>query len=740
MKRLLLSLLLSVFCLIILAQTPISEVQGRQDKSPLEGQSVTITGIVTGVSSGNGYFVQDGDAAWTGVYVYDPSRNPMPISGDSVIITGTVAEYYNLTEIKTLTSFQILASGKEIPAPVEVKTGEVAEQYEGVLVKVLNAKCTNTNLGYGEWAADDGSGQVVINDFIFKFTPEEGISYSITGVVDFSYEVYKIEPRSADDLIINAPLYFTEEPSQTDITGNAITLTWITNSESSTEIIYGKTPDLDLGIMKNSELSIEHQIIIPELESGELYFIKAYSVLNSDTTISYVKSYTTKSNSSGEMKFYFGYGSFTETNENEDLYDKEFYVESFTDTIVSYIEKAKTTLDIAIYDVVNHCPCSDNQNQRIFDAITEKAKSGVKVRIITDDTSTDPFFTSIMQYANVMWGNTDGIMHHKFIVVDRESELNSWVVTGSVNWTYNNLAMDANNLICIQDKSLAKAYTFEFEELWGGSSDTPNYDKGVFGFAKKQNSPNKFIIDDKLVELYFSPSDKTEKHIVESLKTADYELSIAMMAFTSDALGQTIQTVSEKGVEVFGIIDYVEYDSTEYELMRKSGADIEGFSNPSGLSWPDAPTIHHKFAVVDYYHENSDPLVITGTHNWTASAESKNDENTLIFHDDAIARIYNNEVIRLRSLNTGSSAVISRDNCNLLYPNPFKTGLFLNSSDKISSIMVFDVNGRTLLSLDRESISNRYIDLSSFNSGIYFLKIDYRDKKMNSIIQKIIKQ
>lgn len=737
MKRLLLSLMLSGFYFIVMAQTSISEVQGMQDKSPLEGQAVTITGIVTGVSSGNGYFVQDGDAGWTGVYIYDPSRNPMPLVGDSVILTGTVAEYYNMTEIKTLTSFQILGSGKDIPVPVEAKTGEVSEQYEGVLVKVVNAKCINPNLGYGEWAADDGSGQVVVNDFIFKTVPEEGLSYSVTGVVDFSYEVYKIEPRSADDIVINAPLYFTEEPSQTDISGNSITLTWKTNSESSAEVIYGKTPDLELGTIKNSELSIDHQVLIPDLEAGEIYYIKAYSVSNSDTTISNVKSFTTKSNSSGEMNFYFGYGQFAIATGGGEAYDDEYYVVSFTDTIVSYIKKAKTTLDIAIYDVVNHCPCSDKQNQRIFDAITEKAKAGVKVRIITDDTSTDPFFTSIMEHANVMWGNTDGIMHHKFIVIDRESELNSWVVTGSVNWTYNNLAMDANNLICIQDRSLAKAYTFEFEEMWGSTTETPSYDKGVFGSAKKQNSPNKFIINDKLVELYFSPSDNTEKHIIEALKTADHEVSIAMMAFTSDALGQTVQEASKKGVEAFGIIDYVEYDSTEYELMRKAGADIEGFSNPTGLSWPDAPTIHHKFAVVDYYHEDSDPLVITGTHNWTASAESKNDENTLIFHDAAIARIYNNEVIRLRGLNTNSSADISKGSC-YLFPNPFNTGIYLNSIENISSIQVFDLNGRTLIGLDKQSINNKYIDLSGLQNGIYFLKIDYSGKQ--SVIQKIIKQ
>ena len=40
---------------------------------------------------------------------------------------------------------------------------------------------------------------------------------------------------------------------------------------------------------------------------------------------------------------------------------------------------------------------------------------------------------------------------------------------GSTNWTNpSNLFNDYNNIIFIQDEAIAKAYTLEFEEMWGG--------------------------------------------------------------------------------------------------------------------------------------------------------------------------------------------------------------------------------------------------------------------------------
>jgi hypothetical protein len=44
--------------------------------------------------------------------------------------------------------------------------------------------------------------------------------------------------------------------------------------------------------------------------------------------------------------------------------------------------------------------------------------------------------------------------------------------------------------------------------------------------------------------------------------------------------------------------------------------------------------------VVDQNAPTSDPLVFTGSHNWSAAADNDNDENTLIIHDATIANIY----------------------------------------------------------------------------------------------------
>ncbi len=52
------------------------------------------------------------------------------------------------------------------------------------------------------------------------------------------------------------------------------------------------------------------------------------------------------------------------------------------------------------------------------------------------------------------------------MIVDQDSEDNSWVMSGSMNLTSNNISDDFNNILFIQDQSLAKAYTLEFNEMW----------------------------------------------------------------------------------------------------------------------------------------------------------------------------------------------------------------------------------------------------------------------------------
>ncbi len=165
--------------------------------SPYNGQTVETTGIVTAVGSGK-YFIQSAAGAWNGIFVFDSSYTPM--EGDEIRITADVTEYNGLTELTNVAAYEVLSSENEI-SPTVITTNQVAdEQYEGVLVKVENAQCTNDNLGYGEWELNDGSGACRVDDLLYAFTPTQGTSYNVTGPVTYTFSNFKIEPRRADDI------------------------------------------------------------------------------------------------------------------------------------------------------------------------------------------------------------------------------------------------------------------------------------------------------------------------------------------------------------------------------------------------------------------------------------------------------------------------------------------------------------------------------------------------------------
>jgi len=179
------------------------------DASALVGETVTISGTISAESwtYGNSfYFVQDAKAPWSGIHVYDSGRGTS--YGDSVMITGTVAEYYGLTELTDVTSYVVLESGKEVE-PIVVTTGEIgtggtnAEAYEGCLVKIVDVEITNADGGYGEWYVNDGSGEVKIDNVgEYFFDPAENDSArSITGPLDYTYSETKLVPRLAFDIV-----------------------------------------------------------------------------------------------------------------------------------------------------------------------------------------------------------------------------------------------------------------------------------------------------------------------------------------------------------------------------------------------------------------------------------------------------------------------------------------------------------------------------------------------------------
>lgn len=470
-----------------------------------------------------------------------------------------------------------------------------------------------------------------------------GQEYSITGALSYSFGEFKLEPRTLADIEIMAAHYFTKDLYPVRIEKNSLLLTWETNTPSLTELLWGTSPDqmLPFGV---DQISESHEILLENLQPAGFYYIMPFSVIEDDTIKMSVKVLTTASESSGEIR-----ASFNRTlNHSDETDSPDLYSANLTDSIVAYINKATVNLDIAMYDFTNHATESDERNTAIAEAVNSAHNRGVNVRFITDaDVVNDILYTTLLPEIQILKASHAGIMHHKFIVTDYESIENSWIVSGSTNPNYNNLTIDYNNLIAIQDQALAKAFHYEFNEMWGDTGLIPDLLNSSFSSDKIDNTPHHFSVNGKRIELYFSPSDHTTSRISEVIENAVSTVDFAMMAFTEDVLGNSIISAHNNQIEVRGIIDYVEYSGSEYDKLLVAGVKVYDYANSDGTGWPDAATVHHKFAVMDAGTENG--IVITGSHNWTASAESKNDENTLIIHDKETSSLFLKEVKRIQN-------------------------------------------------------------------------------------------
>jgi len=169
--------------------------------SPYLGELVLTSGIVTYIDGSN-IWIQDGIGAWNGVMIYSSDMAGAVAIGDEVEFAAEVDEYYELTELKNVIGLTVVSSGNDLPAAAEISTLEANdEDYESVLVKVSDATCTNEDAGYGMFVVDDGSGEILIDDDFYAFTPTLNNVYDITGIAHYSYSERKILPRNENDIV-----------------------------------------------------------------------------------------------------------------------------------------------------------------------------------------------------------------------------------------------------------------------------------------------------------------------------------------------------------------------------------------------------------------------------------------------------------------------------------------------------------------------------------------------------------
>lgn len=150
--------------------TRIHDLQGSTRISPLVGKAVTdVPGVVTGVrayGSSKGFWMQDttpdaDPATSEGVFVFTGS-NPTVAVGDSVVVSGTVSEYYiggkpsggqSVTEISKPT-VTVVSSGNEVPAPVVLDDSSVPDAFTPTGDTAAGGSIEGLQLRPAEYALD----------------------------------------------------------------------------------------------------------------------------------------------------------------------------------------------------------------------------------------------------------------------------------------------------------------------------------------------------------------------------------------------------------------------------------------------------------------------------------------------------------------------------------------------------------------------------------------------------------
>jgi phosphatidylserine/phosphatidylglycerophosphate/cardiolipin synthase-like enzyme/DNA/RNA endonuclease YhcR with UshA esterase domain len=714
MKKLLL-ITLTFLSLFAAGQTTIGEARQLS-----VGSTVTVSGIISnGDELGTIRYIQDSTA---GIAVYSSSLGSTQ-PGQSITVTGTLKDYYNLLEISPVSSFVINSSSNPLPEPIVITPSQLAENVESQLVRIDNVTFDSgqgNTFSSGTYTFHSGGQPGII--YIRSGHPLIGSSIpggvvSLVGICSQYQNDYQLLLRGSTD-IIGGGLSITEQPHAENITTSGLSIVWTTDKAATSEMYYGKTPQLELGKLSVPGTSENHSVDIAGALASELFYVKAFSVSGTDTAFAPVRVFITQSLSSGWMKAYFTSDvdiSFATGPAAISLGTK------VEDTLIAYINRAKYTIDMAMYNFTL---------DRIPYALNQAVQRGVRVRIVynsnTSNTSLQ-WVPSIPKIASPD-GSNYGIMHNKFFVFDATSADpdDAIVWTGSTNMTDQQLSSDANNVIIINDQSLAKAYTLEFEEMWGSSDATPSAANARFGPYKTNNTPHEFIIGGKEVECYFSPSDGANSRIISAILSASGNADAAVYIITRTDIANAIQDRVDAGVEVNVIINS-ESDLNSYpavkEVLLGLGTHFTSDKYTTGLE-------HNKYILIDRKNSSSDPLVLTGSHNWSSSAETRNDENTLIVHDPLMVNLFFQEFASRFSINGGVLAIkeISQSNNNLLcYPNPasqFVTFETRETADYLAEIRISDMAGKTVLVEDpvgKTTVAD--INLEQLPAGIYIVQI-----------------
>jgi phosphatidylserine/phosphatidylglycerophosphate/cardiolipin synthase-like enzyme len=273
--------------------------------------------------------------------------------------------------------------------------------------------------------------------------------------------------------------------------------------------------------------------------------------------------------------------------------------------MIDAISAARSTVDMAVQEF---------RLPGIAQALAERQKAGIRVRIILEDTYSRPLSAFTTEELNrmekrdrdraeetrrIIDQNNDGqlsqdeinsrdalvmvdraaipriddradgsrgsnLMHHKFMVIDGQT-----LIVTSANFTASDVHGDfksphsrgnANNLLKIQSPDLAAVFTEEFNLMWGdGPSGKPD---SLFGVKKPFRAARSIQVGNTQVEVQFSPTSRSipweqssNGLIGQTVGNASKSVSMALFVFSDQQLVNSLKPVHQRQGEIKALID-----------------------------------------------------------------------------------------------------------------------------------------------------------------------------------------
>jgi phosphatidylserine/phosphatidylglycerophosphate/cardiolipin synthase-like enzyme len=308
--------------------------------------------------------------------------------------------------------------------------------------------------------------------------------------------------------------------------------------------------------------------------------------------------------------------------------------------IATFLNAARTSLDLALYDV----RLESDAGVLVLAALLAAHQRGVRVRLLFDvdhpgpipvppPPETRPEAIEALPVETRGIAGIPDLMHHKFCVRDGRD-----IWTGSMNWTEDSWTRQENVVVrVLGSEALAFAFSLAFDELWERGT--------VEGTGMVE--PRPVELDGGIeVRPWFTPGhgDALSHRVAKAIGRARRRVRIASPVLTAGPiLGTLVEVVNERRCAVSGVIDETQSDDVLRQWARNGvsswkipllDAILARGSFAAKRSTPWSPD-----GVQDFMHAKvvvCDNVSFVGSFNFSRSGE-RNAENVLELHNAEIA-------------------------------------------------------------------------------------------------------